>query len=1164
MLDQTLNFVPIAEKITIDPPFTLTATASSGLPVSFEIVSGPATVAGNILTLTGEIGLVTVRATQGGNAQYNPAPAVERSFTVSKANQTLTFAPLPGKLTTDPPFPINATASSGLPVALSVVAGPATLNGNTLTLTGVEGTVTVEASQPGNAQYNAATPIQRSFQVGRATQTISFNFIPDKIVTDPPFTLTATSTSGLPVSFEIVAGLATLQGNTLTLLGIEGTITVRAFQEGDATYLPAPEVIRDFYVGKRSQSIQFDALADKLTTDPPFDISASASSGLPVALEIVSGPATLADNTVTLTGQPGTVVIRASQPGDAEFLAADPVEQSFSVTNPDRESQTITFNPIPDKFVDDPPFELAATASSGLAVSFTVVSGPASVAGNTVTLEGVAGEVTIRATQVGNTQYNPAPAIERTFEVKRINQSITFDPIPDKLTNDPPFDVNIAASSGLPVLLEILSGPATLTGTTITLTGEEGEVTVRASQAGDGTYNPIPNVTRRFNVGKASQSISFDEIPDKLTIDPPFSVVASASSQLPVEFTILSGPASISGNIITLSGDPGTVSVEARQPGDATYFAAPPVTRSFQVGKRNQAITFVPIPDKVPGDPAFEVQVSASSGLAVELVLVEGPATLVGTTVTLTGETGVVSIRASQRGNAEYFPAPEVTESFVVALPGLKDQTITFENIEDKLTTDPPFVLRATTNSGLPITFSLASGPATLADSILTLTGELGSVTVRANQAGDAEYNPASVEQTFEVMVPGRLDQEVILDSIPDKLTSDPPFVLTARASSGLPVTFSVVSGPATLSNDTLTLTGQTGSVTVRASQEGDLTFNSASAERTFLVMAPDRLDQVIVFDELPDKFTTDPPFTLQATASSGLPVRFALLSGPATLNGEEITLIGAEGIVVIKAQQEGNDTYNPAPPIERTFEVRRPENPEPDTCANNLFVNGSFEAEFEGWSTFGQVVTTPDSYVGELAAEIRFEQGGLWHRESIPILPGETYAMKFWGKKSGNPIWARVFMDFYDEQQNKLDSAGLFVEVESSNYQLYNLNSVAPEAARFIYISAWKNGVGGSLFLDELCLNGKVDSSLFEEEAIYTVYPNPFDEVLYISVENPETETMNIRIFNFTGAEVYNHKNVPTDRPLRINTPWTRGSFLLEIETTPGKREYVRIMKPK
>lgn len=78
-LTQTITFGALSDHLFSTTPITLGATASSGLSVSYNVVSGPAQITGNTLTLTGA-GTVTVRASQSGNGTYQTAPAVERSF----------------------------------------------------------------------------------------------------------------------------------------------------------------------------------------------------------------------------------------------------------------------------------------------------------------------------------------------------------------------------------------------------------------------------------------------------------------------------------------------------------------------------------------------------------------------------------------------------------------------------------------------------------------------------------------------------------------------------------------------------------------------------------------------------------------------------------------------------------------------------------------------------------------------------------------------------------------------------------------------------------------------------------------------------------------------------------------------------------------------------
>ncbi len=85
-----------------------------------------------------------------------------------------------------------------------------------------------------------------------------------------------------------------------------------------------------FTVNKNTQTIAFDALANKTYGDAAFPVSATASSGLPVTFSIVSGPATITGSLVRITGV-GTVTVRAAQAGDDSWAAATPVDRSFSV-----------------------------------------------------------------------------------------------------------------------------------------------------------------------------------------------------------------------------------------------------------------------------------------------------------------------------------------------------------------------------------------------------------------------------------------------------------------------------------------------------------------------------------------------------------------------------------------------------------------------------------------------------------------------------------------------------------------------------------------------------------------------------------------------------------------------------------------------------------------
>jgi hypothetical protein len=167
------------------------------------------------------------------------------------------------------------------------------------------------------------------------------------------------------------------------------------------------------------QRITFGPLGNATYGDPDFTIAASANSGLPVSFTS-TGNATVSQDGggvwhVHITGG-GGATITAYQAGDSNFNAAGDVSQSFSIA---KANQNIAFGPLPNKTLGDPDFAIGATATSGLAVTFTA-TGSATVyqSGATwyVHLTGNGG-ANIVAHQAGNNSYNAASDVSQSFTV---------------------------------------------------------------------------------------------------------------------------------------------------------------------------------------------------------------------------------------------------------------------------------------------------------------------------------------------------------------------------------------------------------------------------------------------------------------------------------------------------------------------------------------------------------------------------------------------------------------------------------------------------------------------------------------------------------------------------------------------------------------------------
>lgn len=102
MSNQTISFQPIPKQYADAEPLELVATASSGLPVAFNVESGPATISGNMLTLTGEEGIVVVTASQEGNEDYYP---IELTQSFEVVDLSLIYPEIRSSLTED--FPLQ-------------------------------------------------------------------------------------------------------------------------------------------------------------------------------------------------------------------------------------------------------------------------------------------------------------------------------------------------------------------------------------------------------------------------------------------------------------------------------------------------------------------------------------------------------------------------------------------------------------------------------------------------------------------------------------------------------------------------------------------------------------------------------------------------------------------------------------------------------------------------------------------------------------------------------------------------------------------------------------------------------------------------------------------------------------------------------------------------
>ncbi len=830
---QTLNFTAPADRAFDAAPPVLAANATSGLAVVFASSTPQVCMlSGNALQLLGA-GTCSISASQPGNAVYAAATPVLASFKITPAAQTITFIS-PGNQTLGTlPGVLTATTTSGLVVGFaSSTPAVCTVAGTRLALAGA-GTCTITASQAGDANHSAAAPVTHSVlvAVNLLAQTISFNPLANQTLGTPAPALVATATSGLPVSLaSITPQLCTVAGTGVSLLAA-GTCTLAASQAGNAGYSAAATVLNSFTILAMPQVISFAAPGNQTLGTAAAPLVATSSAGLVVVLaSSTPSVCTVSGSSLTLLTV-GTCTVDASQPGNASYLAAVPVSRSFAVAAAPLLTQTISFAAPADQSLGSTPATLAATASSGLVVSFvSTTPGVCLVSGSSVALVAV-GTCSISATQAGNTAFAPASAVSRTFNVAAVPllaQTISFTAPANQTLGTAAPTLVATSSAGLVVsFASSTPGVCTVSGNSLALVAA-GTCSITATQAGSASTAAATAVTRSFSVSAApltAQTISFNSPGNQTLGSAPGPLVATATSGLTVTFASSTGTVcSVSGTTLTLLAA-GACTVDASQAGNSTYGAASTVSRTFSVATAAQTISFNTPANQSFGAAPSSLVASASSGLVVVFASTTPTVCSVsGSTVTLLAA-GTCSINATQAGNANTAAATAVLRSFVVA-PAT--QTISFATPANQTLGSTPAPLVATSSAGLTVTFA-STTPAVCSASGTTLTlVAAGTCSISATQAGNANTAAATaVVRSFSVNTAA---QTISFTSPGNQTLGTAPGPLVASASSGLVVSItSNTPAVCNASGTTLTLVA-VGTCTLTANQAGNATYAPATS----------------------------------------------------------------------------------------------------------------------------------------------------------------------------------------------------------------------------------------------------------------------------------------------------------------------------------------------
>ena len=360
-------------------------------------------------------------STDFGFGEYLPGNFTNFRFTSGTALYNSTF--------TSPTTQLTANGTSQILIPLeSNYTSYSSYSSFTPSLTQPSGVQTGKSAYYGGQGYQDATGNinDGSYLTNNGITYSSFNpfvkFTPtftwptvSKNVGDASFTLAAPtpSTPGTFTYSSATTSVISLSGTTATV-GSAGTsvITATFTPTNTADYNSTTTTMTITVVGS-GQTITFGALADKIITDTPPTLSATASSGLTVAFtSATTGVCTVSGTSVTFVG-PGTCTVNANQAGNGTYAAAPQVQQSFGVSYI---SQTISFDALTGATlgVSSAPL-IRGSASSGLGVTYSSATpGVCAVSGSIISMLNP-GTCTISASQAGNATYSAAATVSQSF-----------------------------------------------------------------------------------------------------------------------------------------------------------------------------------------------------------------------------------------------------------------------------------------------------------------------------------------------------------------------------------------------------------------------------------------------------------------------------------------------------------------------------------------------------------------------------------------------------------------------------------------------------------------------------------------------------------------------------------------------------------------------------
>lgn len=929
-----------------------------------------------------------------GNETFNRAKNIAYSIAVVKSAAELTWDVQEGHRDQGTVLSLNATSTNPAQSIVYYVNGEP-YSGTSLAL--AAGSTRVEVRQPANKAYYAAN-LTKTFSVDRSAQTITWNPKTEVTVGDE-VSLDATTEGGGACRYTLEG--EELQGKSYTF-GATGAVTIVVEQSGSDGYSAAAPISKTFTVGPASQTISWLQIQKTtVAAGEQLALQAVSDRGLPILFKVKDGR-DLVNGQVSFD-TPGTVTLVAYNGGSADYAAAS-AECAITV---DKASQTISWEQtFPGSYTVGDVFDLRATASSGLPVSYTpsmlgclrIVTDAAGAARAEVVAVPDHGTLSLAAEQHGDDLYLSAAQVAKGINiVAPAATGLLLQPAKLTVKTGERFEV---AATVAPYGADIEGiawsfNKVIYDNATVTSRGSQCEFQAPATPTAEGETLPV---TVTLGELKATCQVTVLPAADDLTLvssiaieggDEPTTgpahkaltmglggatltavVTPQECANAGVEWN--SGNAAIvrvdqTGHLTPVAKGQATVTVTSRADDRLT------ATCQVTVAGRTQTISYN-VPDSYTafvGEPVA-LDAKASSLLPIVYNVTKGGSaanlvTVVNGTATFDAE-GVYEIAATQPGNGEYEAAETVSHTITVSR---QPQTITLTASATTVEIGQLVTFTASSTSGLPVT--LKTNDQTITPQ--TRFTASGDIAVVASQAGNDSYAPAT-EVTLGIKV-GKKAQRIMLDNPIVEVGLGEAYHVVAAATSGLPVGIAQSDGTA-VDNGTVFYNAP-GSYELTLTQPGNDTWDAATARKLTLSVA--QRQQVVTLQASATDIYVGDRLTLLGTSNAGLPVKYYNAAG------EEIGAVqtpAKSGQYIYYARSLASGVYGPAED-NVTVNVKKRTQTVQLLCSRTSALIGDYIG-FQAVATSGLDVTlTDDKDQPFQAYQVPMEKGEHYYKATQP-----------------------------------------------------------------------------------------------------------------------------------------------------------------------------------